>query len=102
MAKEIEEIAFSWGVVLQIGSFIIAVVVIYFTQKARIDKLENQFDSYFNQNDKDKTRIEDEIEAIKTDFKTDFKDLKNEMKSLTEAINNQKIELINAINNKKK
>lgn len=101
MAGQIEEITFSWGVLIEILTFIGAVMVIYFTQKARIDKLENQFDAYFDQNEKDKAEFNDEIESVKSDIKNNYEKVSDKIDSLKTIIHQNQIELMKAINQKK-
>jgi len=101
MAKEIEELTFSWGVLVEILFFIGSVMVIYFTQKARIDKLEGQFESYFDQNEKDKAEVHDEIESIKSDIKNNYEKVSDKIDNLKTIIHQNQMELMKAINQKK-
>lgn len=101
MADSFEEIKFSWGVVAEIVFFIAGIMVIYFTQKGRIDRLENQFDAYFEQNDKDKTATDLEIESIKADVKKNYDNLYDKLDNLKDIIHKNHIATIEAINKRK-
>jgi len=101
MAFKLDDITFSWGAVVEILFFSGWVMVIYFTQKGRIDKLKNQFDIYFNQNEKDKAEVNDEIESIKSDVKNNYEKVLDKIDGLKEVIHQNQMELMKAINQKK-
>lgn len=101
MADNFEDIKVGWGAVVEVVVFVAGILVVYFTQKGRIDRLENQFDSYFEQNDKDKNATGAEIESIKADLKKNYENLYDKLDNLKDIIHKNHIATIEAINKRK-
>lgn len=101
MADNFEEIKFSWGIIVEVAAFIVGFMGIYFTQKGRIDRLENQFQSYFEKNEEDKDAIDKDIESIKSDVKKNYDILYGKLDNLKDIIHQNHIDTITAINKRK-
>jgi uncharacterized protein YwgA len=101
MADNFEEMTFGWGTLVEIIIFIGSIMVIYFTQKARIDKLENQFDVYFDQNDKDKNEVNLAIDAIRSEIKKNQESVSEKIDGLKTIIHQNHIEILKSLNQKK-
>lgn len=101
MADNFEDIKIGWGAVVEVVVFVSGILVVYFTQKGRIDRLENQFDVYFKQNDKDKVDTNDEIDIIKADLKKNYDNLYDKLDNLKDIIHKNHLATIEAINKRK-